>query len=119
MPARRPDASARSRAEIVHGDRTFADDLSIVGGFARFNGTPCMVIGHQKGRDTKEKIARNFGMPKPEGYRKALRLMKLAEKFSLPVFTFVDTPGAYPGIDAEERGQSEAIGRNQIGRAHV
>jgi acetyl-CoA carboxylase carboxyl transferase subunit alpha len=98
--------------EELHGDRTFADDLSIVGGMARFNGAPCMVIGHQKGRDTKEKIARNFGMPKPEGYRKALRLMKLAEKFSLPVFTFVDTPGAYPGIDAEERGQSEAIGRN-------
>src|SRR5258708_19667185 len=79
---------------------------------ARFKATACMVIGHQKGRDTKEKIARNFGMPKPEGYRKALRLMKLAEKFALPVFTFVDTPGAYPGIDAEERGQSEAIGRN-------
>ena len=98
--------------EELHGDRTFADDASIVGGLARFDGLPCMVIGHQKGRDTKEKIARNFGMPKPEGYRKALRLMKLAEKFSLPVFTFVDTPGAYPGIDAEERGQSEAIGRN-------
>ena len=98
--------------EELHGDRTFSDDASIVGGLARFNGTACMVIGHQKGRDTKEKIARNFGMPKPEGYRKALRLMKLAEKFSLPVFTFVDTPGAYPGIDAEERGQSEAIGRN-------
>jgi acetyl-CoA carboxylase carboxyl transferase subunit alpha len=98
--------------EELHGDRTFADDASIVGGLARFDGVPCMVIGHQKGRDTKEKIARNFGMPKPEGYRKALRLMKLAEKFGLPVFTFVDTPGAYPGIDAEERGQSEAIGRN-------
>jgi acetyl-CoA carboxylase carboxyl transferase subunit alpha len=98
--------------EELHGDRTFADDASIVGGLARFDGVPCMVIGHQKGRDTKEKIARNFGMPKPEGYRKALRLMKLAEKFELPVFTFVDTPGAYPGIDAEERGQSEAIGRN-------
>ena len=98
--------------EELHGDRTFADDASIVGGLARFDGLPCMVIGHQKGRDTKEKIARNFGMPKPEGYRKALRLMKLAEKFDLPVFTFVDTPGAYPGIDAEERGQSEAIGRN-------
>ena len=96
----------------LHGDRHFADDASIVGGLARFNGESCMVIGHQKGRDTKEKIARNFGMPKPEGYRKALRLMKLAEKFNLPVFTFVDTPGAYPGIDAEERGQSEAIGRN-------
>ncbi len=96
----------------LHGDRHFADDLAIVGGLARFNGQPCMVIGHQKGRDTKERAARNFGMTKPEGYRKALRLMKLAEKFKLPVFTFVDTPGAYPGIDAEERGQSEAIGRN-------
>ena len=98
--------------EELHGDRAFSDDASIVGGLARFNGAPCMVLGHQKGRDTKEKIARNFGMPKPEGYRKALRLMKLAEKFGLPVFTFVDTPGAFPGIDAEERGQSEAIGRN-------
>ena len=96
----------------LHGDRSYADDPAIVGGLARFNGQPCMVLGHQKGRDTKEKIARNFGMPKPEGYRKALRLMKLAEKFSLPVFTFVDTPGAYPGIDAEERGQSEAIAFN-------
>jgi acetyl-CoA carboxylase carboxyl transferase subunit alpha len=96
----------------LHGDRHFADDQSIVGGLARFNGAPCMVIGHQKGRDTKERAQRNFGMTKPEGYRKALRLMKTAEKFGLPVFTFVDTPGAYPGIDAEERGQSEAIGRN-------
>ena len=96
----------------LHGDRVFADDASIVGGLARFEGTACVVIGHQKGRDTKEKILRNFGMPRPEGYRKALRLMRLAEKFSLPLFTFVDTPGAYPGIDAEERGQSEAIGRN-------
>jgi acetyl-CoA carboxylase carboxyl transferase subunit alpha len=96
----------------LHGDRTFSDDLSIVGGLARFNGASVMVLGHQKGRDTKERAARNFGMPKPEGYRKALRLMKLAEKFGLPVFTFVDTPGAYPGIDAEERGQSEAIGHN-------
>lgn len=96
----------------LHGDRHFADDLSIVGGLARLNDQPCMVIGHQKGRDTKERALRNFGMTKPEGYRKALRLMKLAEKFRLPVFTFVDTPGAYPGIDAEERGQSEAIGRN-------
>ncbi len=96
----------------LHGDRSFADDAAIVGGLARFNGQPCMVIGHQKGRDTKEKIRRNFGMPRPEGYRKALRLMKLAEKFGLPLFTFVDTPGAYPGIGAEERGQSEAIGRN-------
>jgi len=96
----------------LHGDRAFADDLSIVGGLARFNGQACMVVGHQKGRDTKERAARNFGMSRPEGYRKALRLMKLAEKFGLPVFTFVDTPGAYPGIGAEERGQSEAIGRN-------
>jgi len=96
----------------LHGDRHFADDLSIVGGLARFNGSPCVVVGHQKGRDTKERAARNFGMCRPEGYRKALRLMKTAEKFKLPVFTFVDTPGAYPGIDAEERGQSEAIGRN-------
>jgi acetyl-CoA carboxylase carboxyl transferase subunit alpha len=105
--------------EELHGDRTFADDASIVGGLARFNGEACVVIGHQKGRDTKEKIARNFGMPKPEGYRKALRLMKLAEKFGLPVFTFVDTPGAYPGIDAEERGQSEAIGRNLFEMARL
>jgi acetyl-CoA carboxylase carboxyl transferase subunit alpha len=96
----------------LHGDRSFSDDASIVGGLARFNGQPVMVLGHQKGRDTKERTARNFGMSKPEGYRKALRLMKLAEKFGLPVFTFVDTPGAYPGIDAEERGQSEAIGHN-------
>jgi acetyl-CoA carboxylase carboxyl transferase subunit alpha len=96
----------------LHGDRAFTDDLSIVGGLARFNGQACMVIGHQKGRDTKERAMRNFGMPRPEGYRKALRLMKTAEKFGLPVFTFVDTPGAYPGIGAEERGQSEAIGRN-------
>jgi acetyl-CoA carboxylase carboxyl transferase subunit alpha len=96
----------------LHGDRAYADDKSIVGGMARFDGHPCVVIGHQKGRDTKEKIYRNFGMPRPEGYRKALRLMRLAEKFRIPVFTFVDTPGAYPGIGAEERGQSEAIGRN-------
>ncbi|MEO5881850.1 MAG: acetyl-CoA carboxylase carboxyltransferase subunit alpha [Caldimonas sp.] len=96
----------------LHGDRTFADDQSIVGGLARFNGQACMVLGHQKGRDTKERGQRNFGMSRPEGYRKALRLMKLAEKFGLPVFSFVDTPGAYPGIGAEERGQSEAIGRN-------
>ena len=96
----------------LHGDRAFADDASIVGGLARFNGQSCMLIGHQKGRDTKERGLRNFGMPRPEGYRKALRLMKTAEKFGLPVFTFVDTPGAYPGIGAEERGQSEAIGRN-------
>jgi acetyl-CoA carboxylase carboxyl transferase subunit alpha len=96
----------------MHGDRAFADDLSIVGGLARFNGQACMVLGHQKGRDTKERGQRNFGMARPEGYRKALRLMKTAEKFGLPVFTFVDTPGAYPGVGAEERGQSEAIGRN-------
>src|SRR5437660_218928 len=98
--------------EEMHGDRSFADDPAIVGGPARFNGQAVMVIGHQKGRDTNDKIYRNFGMPRPEGYRKALRLMKLAEKFALPLFTFVDTPGAYPGIGAEERGQSEAIGRN-------
>lgn len=96
----------------LHGDRHLADDKAIVGGLARFNGQACMVIGHQKGRDTKERGYRNFGMPRPEGYRKALRLMKLAEKFGLPIFTFVDTPGAFPGIDAEERNQSEAIGYN-------
>jgi len=96
----------------LHGDRSFRDDHAIVGGLARFNGQPVMVIGHQKGADTKEKLYRNFGMPHPEGYRKALRLMHLAEKFGLPVLTFIDTPGAYPGIDAEERSQSEAIGRN-------
>ena len=105
--------------EELHGDRVFGEDASIVGGLARFEGRACMVIGHQKGRDTKEKILRNFGMPKPEGYRKALRLMKLAEKFELPVFTFVDTPGAYPGIDAEERGQAEAIGRNLFEMARL
>lgn len=98
--------------EELHGDRAFADDPSIVGGLARFNGQTVMVIGHQKGRDTKEKIYRNFGMPRPEGYRKAMRLMRLAERFGVPLLTFVDTPGAYPGIGAEERGQSEAIGRN-------
>ncbi len=96
----------------LHGDRNFADDKAIVGGLARFNGESCVVIGHQKGRDTKDKIARNFGMPRPEGYRKAMRLMQMAEKFGLPVFTFIDTPGAYPGIGAEERGQSEAIGHS-------
>ncbi len=96
----------------LHGDRSYADDQSIVGGLARFNGQACVVLGHQKGRDTKERGLRNFGMSRPEGYRKALRLMKLAEKFGLPVFTFVDTPGVYPGVGAEERGQSEAIGRN-------
>jgi acetyl-CoA carboxylase carboxyl transferase subunit alpha len=105
--------------EELHGDRAAGDDASIVGGLARFDGEPCVVIGHQKGRDTKEKILRNFGMPRPEGYRKALRLMQLAEKFSLPVFTFVDTPGAYPGIDAEERNQSEAIGRNLYAMASL
>jgi acetyl-CoA carboxylase carboxyl transferase subunit alpha len=96
----------------LHGDRSFADDAAIVGGMARFNGQAVMVIGHQKGRDTRERGIRNFGMPRPEGYRKALRLMQLAEKFNLPLMTFVDTPGAFPGIDAEERGQSEAIGKN-------
>lgn len=96
----------------LHGDRAFADDPAIVGGLARFDGLPVMVIGHQKGRDTKEKIYRNFGMPRPEGYRKALRLMKLAERFHLPILCLIDTPGAYPGINAEERGQSEAIARN-------
>ena len=98
--------------EELHGDRAFADDPAIVGGVARLEGEPVMVIGHQKGRDTKEKLRRNFGMPRPEGYRKALRLMELAERFRLPVLTFIDTPGAYPGIGAEERGQSEAIARN-------
>ncbi|MGD8308327.1 MAG: acetyl-CoA carboxylase carboxyl transferase subunit alpha [Chromatiales bacterium] len=96
----------------LHGDRTFSDDHAIVGGLARLEGRPVMVIGHQKGRDTKEKIYRNFGMPRPEGYRKALRLMHMAERFKLPILTFIDTPGAYPGVDAEERGQSEAIARN-------
>jgi acetyl-CoA carboxylase carboxyl transferase subunit alpha len=105
--------------EELHGDRSFSDDPSIVCGLARFSSEPCVVIGHQKGRDTKEKILRNFGMPRPEGYRKALRVMKLAEKFGMPVFTFVDTPGAYPGIDAEERGQSEAIGRNLFEMARL
>ena len=98
--------------EELHGDRCYGDDPAIVGGLARFNGSPIMVLGHQKGRDTREKILRNWGMPRPEGYRKALRLMRLAEKFGLPLLTFIDTPGAYPGIGAEERGQSEAIGRN-------
>ena len=98
--------------EELHGDRSFADDAAIVGGLARFNAQAVMIIGHQKGRDTKEKIRRNFGMSRPEGYRKALRLMKTAEKYGIPVLTFIDTPGAYPGVGAEERGQSEAIGRN-------
>jgi len=96
----------------LHGDRCFADDPAIVGGIARLEGRPVMVIGHQKGRDTKEKVRRNFGMPRPEGYRKAMRLMKLAERFDMPIITFIDTPGAYPGVGAEERGQSEAIARN-------
>ncbi|WP_185266323.1 acetyl-CoA carboxylase carboxyl transferase subunit alpha [Halopseudomonas xiamenensis] len=98
--------------EELHGDRHFADDAAIVGGIARLEGRPVMVIGHQKGRDVKEKVRRNFGMPKPEGYRKACRLMQMAERFKMPIITFIDTPGAYPGIDAEERGQSEAIAWN-------
>ena len=98
----------------LHGDRSYSDDAAIVGGVARFDGRPVMVIGQQKGRDTKSKVKRNFGMPRPEGYRKALRLMRMAEKFGLPVITFIDTPGAYPGVGAEERGQSEAIARNLL-----
>ncbi|MCC5797398.1 MAG: acetyl-CoA carboxylase carboxyl transferase subunit alpha [Methylophaga sp.] len=98
--------------EELHGDRTYADDKALVCGIGRLDGQPVAVIGHQKGRDTKEKVLRNFGMPRPEGYRKALRIMKLAERFSMPILTFIDTPGAYPGIGAEERGQSEAIARN-------
>ena len=98
----------------LHGDRAFADDPAIVGGVARFDGRSVVVIGHQKGRDAKERTHRNFGMPRPEGYRKALRLMKLAEKFGLPIITLIDTPGAFPGMGAEERGQSEAIGRNLL-----
>ncbi len=98
--------------EELHGDRVYADDTAIVGGLGRFNGQSVMVIGHQKGRDTKERQYRNFGMPRPEGYRKAMRLMRLAEKFGIPIITFIDTPGAYPGVGAEERGQSEAIGKN-------
>jgi len=98
----------------IHGDRHFADDAAIVGGIARIDGRPVIVIGHQKGREVKEKIRRNFGMPRPEGYRKALRIMEMAERFKLPVMTFIDTPGAYPGIDAEERGQSEAIAYNLL-----
>jgi acetyl-CoA carboxylase carboxyl transferase subunit alpha len=100
--------------EELHGDRAFADDSAIVGGVARLDGDPVMIIGHQKGRDTNEKIRRNFGMPRPEGYRKALRLMEMAERFKIPVLTFIDTPGAYPGVGAEERGQSEAIARNLL-----
>ena len=101
------------------GDRAFADDNAIVGGLARIDGRPLMVIGHEKGRDTKAKVKRNFGMPKPEGYRKALRLMQLAERFGLPILTFIDTAGAWPGIDAEERGQSEAIARNLLEMAEL
>ncbi|GBU08863.1 acetyl-CoA carboxylase carboxytransferase alpha subunit [Gammaproteobacteria bacterium] len=98
----------------LHGDRSYADDYAIVGGLGRLDGRSVMIIGHQKGRDTKEKIRRNFGMPRPEGYRKALRLMKMAERFNIPILTFIDTPGAYPGIGAEERGQSEAIATNLL-----
>ena len=105
--------------EELAGDRAYADDAAIVGGLARIDGRPVMVIGHQKGRDTKAKVRRNFGMPRPEGYRKALRLMKLAERFKLPLLTFIDTPGAYPGVGAEERGQSEAIARNLIEMAEL
>lgn len=103
----------------LHGDRAFADDAAIIGGVARLDGQPVMVIAQEKGRDTKEKIRRNFGMPRPEGYRKALRLMKMAERFGMPIVTFIDTPGAYPGINAEERGQSEAIARNLIEMAEL
>jgi len=105
--------------EELHGDRAFADDAPIVGGLARLDDMPVMVIGHQKGRDTNEKVRRNFGMPRPEGYRKALRLMKMAERFKLPILTFIDTPGAYPGVGAEERGQSEAIARNLLEMAEL
>jgi acetyl-CoA carboxylase carboxyl transferase subunit alpha len=105
--------------EELHGDRAYADDPSIVGGIARLNDKPVMVIGQQKGRDTKEKVYRNFGMPRPEGYRKALRLMEMAERFKLPIVTFIDTPGAYPGVGAEERGQSEAIARNRLVMARL
>ena len=96
----------------IHGDRNFGDDAAIVAGFARFRGQPCAIVGHQKGRNTKEKITRNFGQPRPEGFRKAMRVMKLAEKFKLPILSFIDTQGAYPGVGAEERGQAEAIARN-------
>lgn len=105
--------------EELHGDRAYADDAPIVAGLARLDGMPIMVIGQQKGRDTAEKVRRNFGMPRPEGYRKALRLMKMAERFKLPILTFIDTPGAYPGVGAEERGQSEAIARNLIEMAEL
>lgn len=105
--------------EELHGDRAYADDKALVCGIGRLDGQPVAVIGHQKGRDTKEKVLRNFGMPRPEGYRKALRIMKLAERFSMPILTFIDTPGAYPGIGAEERGQSEAIARNLFEMARL
>ncbi|OGI38898.1 MAG: acetyl-CoA carboxylase carboxyltransferase subunit alpha [Candidatus Muproteobacteria bacterium RBG_16_62_13] len=105
--------------EELHGDRAYSDDPSIVGGVARLDDRPVLVIGHQKGRDTREKVRRNFGMPRPEGYRKAMRLMRLAERFRLPVITFIDTPGAYPGVGAEERGQSEAIARNLFTMARL
>jgi acetyl-CoA carboxylase carboxyl transferase subunit alpha len=103
----------------LHGDRMYSDDLAIVGGLARLEGQPVMLIGHQKGRDTKERVRRNYGMPKPEGYRKALRLMKMAERFRIPIVTLIDTPGAYPGIGSEERGQSEAIARNLFEMSHL
>jgi acetyl-CoA carboxylase carboxyl transferase subunit alpha len=105
--------------EELHGDRAYADDPSMIGGVARLDGRPVMVIGHQKGRDTKEKVLRNFGMPRPEGYRKALRLMQMAERFKMPLLTFIDTPGAYPGVGAEERGQSEAIARNLLAMSEL
>jgi acetyl-CoA carboxylase carboxyl transferase subunit alpha len=105
--------------EELHGDRMFADDQALIGGLARLGGRPVVVIGHQKGRDTKERVRRNYGMPKPEGYRKALRLMRLAERFGLPLVTFIDTPGAYPGLESEERGQSEAIARNLFEMARL
>lgn len=105
--------------EELHGDRAYGDDQALITGMGRLNDRPVVVIGHQKGRDTKEKVARNFGMPRPEGYRKALRVMKLAERFGMPVVTFIDTPGAYPGIGAEERGQSEAIARNLFEMAQL
>src|SRR5678816_4746559 len=103
----------------LHGDKRFAEDPAIVCGLARFHGLPVIVVGHQKGRDTKQRSYRNFGMPKPEGYRKALRVMKLGEKFGRPIFSLIDTPGAYPGIDAEERGQAEAIAYNPVSYTHL
>jgi acetyl-CoA carboxylase carboxyl transferase subunit alpha len=105
-------SAAFTEFQELHGDRMFGDDRALIGGLARLNGESVVIIGHQKGRDTKERVRRNYGMPRPEGYRKALRLMHLAERFSLPLITFIDTPGAYPGLDSEERGQSEAIARN-------